>query len=107
MNAQAGTVARLRRLVDLYERGYQSTLVDQTVGKLFALEIKQAKAELQRLDERMAQYEHQYRMSSEEFYGRFTAGELGDDMDFMEWSIFYDMRQRTAAHLDELEARQQ
>ena len=38
-------------------------------------------------------YEEQFDMSSEEFYRRFRAGELGDGMDFVEWSAFYEMYQ--------------
>jgi hypothetical protein len=30
-------------------------------------------------------------MSSAEFYPKFRAGQLGDDLDFVEWSSFYQM----------------
>ena len=30
-------------------------------------------------------------MSSAEFYQKFRAGELGDDINFVEWSSFYQM----------------
>jgi 3-methyladenine DNA glycosylase AlkD len=41
-------------------------------------------------------------MTSAEFYQRFRSGELGDDMDFVEWSVFWDMRQATKRRLNEL-----
>ncbi len=41
-------------------------------------------------------------MTSREFYERFRTGELGDEMDFVEWSVFWDMRQATQQRLDSL-----
>ncbi len=32
-------------------------------------------------------------MSSADFYQRFHGGELGDEIDFMEWNAFYQMWQ--------------
>lgn len=52
---------------------------------------KSIKAELLELEKRLQTFESQYQMSSEEFYRRFRAGELGDAMDFFEWSVFYEM----------------
>ncbi len=34
-------------------------------------------------------------MTSDSFYRRFRAGMLGDGMDFVEWSIFWEMYQAT------------
>lgn len=99
MTVQTQTVNRLQSLLDLYRSGYRSPVVDQTVGKLIALEVKQCRDELQRLAARLSDYERQYEMSSDEFYRRFRAGELGDDMDMVEWSIFWDMRQATEKRL--------
>jgi hypothetical protein len=89
-------------LLNLYRGGYHSPVVDQTVGKLITLEVKQCRAELQRLTARLSRYEQQYRMTSDEFYRRFRSGELGDDMDWVEWSIFWDMHLATQERLADL-----
>ena len=34
-------------------------------------------------------------MTPSEAYRHFCAGELGDDMDFVEWGIFWEMYQAT------------
>jgi hypothetical protein len=102
MTVQSETVSRLQSLLDLYRDGYRSTVVDQTVGKLISLEARQCHAELQRLSARLAEYEKRYGMSSTEFYRRFRAGELGDEMDLVEWSVFWDMHQATQKRLDDL-----
>jgi hypothetical protein len=71
-------------------------------GKLISLEARQRRAELQRLAAHLAAYEQQYQMASDDFYQRFRRGELGDDMDLVEWSIFWDMRQMVAQRLNGL-----
>ena len=48
-------------------------------------------SELLDLEKRLKNFEFQYQMSSETFYQRFRAGELGDAMEFFEWSVFYEM----------------
>ena len=44
-------------------------------------------------------------MDSEEFNRRFQIGELGDNMDFVEWSIFWDIYQAELGRLPELSKR--
>ncbi|HBE21399.1 MAG TPA: hypothetical protein DEG17_23550 [Cyanobacteria bacterium UBA11149] len=48
-------------------------------------------SELLNLNNRLKSFESQYQMSSENFYQRFRVGELGDSIDFFEWSVFYEM----------------
>lgn len=43
------------------------------------------------LESRLKSLEQKYQMSSEQFYQRFQAGELGDSMDFFEWNTYYEM----------------
>ncbi len=102
MTVQTQTVGRLQSLLDLYLDGYQSRVVDQTLSKLISLEVGQCRAELQRLAARLTTYERQYGMTSREFYQRFRSGELGDAIDFVEWSAFWDMHQATQRRLDNL-----
>ena len=102
MAIETGTIDRLQSLIRLYHEGYQSPIIDQAVVKLIALEIEQARVELQRLEPRLLAYEQQYNMPSDEFYRRFRAGVLGDDIDFVEWSVFWDMAQATRRRLDAL-----
>jgi len=43
------------------------------------------------LETDLQQYETQYQSPSPEFYQKFRPGELKDDIDFCEWSSFYQM----------------
>lgn len=47
------------------------------------------------LEKECHEFEKTYSMKSEEFYVRFEKGELGDDMDFFEWSSAIDMLKET------------
>lgn len=85
------TISALEVLLQLYSSGYQSPVVDQTIRKLVRLETARISAEMQKLKERLSQYELKYQMQSAQFAQQFATGELDDSPDFVEWSIFWDM----------------
>ena len=58
-------------------------------------EMEPSDGELGRLAARLSAYEQGYGLTSDEFYRRFHTGELGDDVEFVEWSIFWEMYQAT------------
>ena len=43
------------------------------------------------LEQRLNNFETTYKMSSSDFYQEFKAGKLGDEIDFFEWGVFYEM----------------
>ena len=104
MEAAIRTLDKLRSLEQLYRHGFQSEVIDRTLDKLLAAEAEQARAERCDLEARLSAYEKQFNMSSQEFYHRFRSGELGDGMDLVEWSVFYEMYQDIRQRLDVLEA---
>jgi len=59
-------------------------LLDSAIQSSVVKEIKD-------LENRLKQFEETYRMTSEQFYRRFQAGELGDSIDFFEWNTYYEM----------------
>lgn len=98
------TAEKLKVLEHLYRQGVWSEVLDRTIDKLLAAELEQALAEKGDLEKRLAAYEAQYGMDSADFYRRFRAGELGDEMDFVEWSVFYEMYQALLERLEVLRA---
>ncbi len=102
MEAAIRTLDKLRSLEQLYRQGFRSEVIDRTLDKLLAAEAERALAERRDLEARLSAYEKQFNMSSQEFYRRFRAGELGDGMDFVEWSVFYEMYQAICQRLDVL-----
>ncbi len=102
MEVAVRTLKKLQGLERLYRHGFHSDVVDQTIDKLLELEIERARQERQDLASRLSSYEEKYQMSSEAFYRRFHAGELGDAMDFVEWDVCYGMHQAILERLEML-----
>jgi hypothetical protein len=53
------------------------------------------------LAKRLSIYEERYRLSSEEFFDKFTKGLLDDSIDFVEWSNDYQHFLSLKIELDE------
>jgi hypothetical protein len=104
MAVKATTLGKLHHLETLYRQGYRSDVVDQSLDKFMAVERATAQRELAHLEQRLKSFEVQYQMSSDDFYLRFRAGELGDAADFVEWSVFYEMRKSVQERLRLLES---
>jgi hypothetical protein len=43
------------------------------------------------LAEQLEEFERTYAMNSSDFYTRYESGEMGDDMDFIEWAATVEM----------------
>jgi hypothetical protein len=72
-------------------RGSADSTLDVVLDKL--LERKRAEL-IQHRDEMRAEleaFENQYGMTSVEFFDKFRRGELGDAMDFLDWSATWQM----------------
>ena len=77
--------------------------LERVFDKLIDGRLSEQRLLLARYDRDLAQFEQQYGMRSPEFYARFESGELGDDMDFFEWSGLWEMRQRLSSQIRRLE----
>jgi transposase-like protein len=99
---QKGEAAKLE--TELYEQIGQLKIELEWMKKLLDLEVQRARHDIEALQTRLAAYERQYSLSSEEFYRQFRAGTLGDAIDFVEWSCFWDMYQAAQRRLNELTA---
>lgn len=90
-------VKRLEQYVAADEDAVDQVL-EQTLDKLLERESTRLLESKARLTERIAGFESQYQMPSSDFYPRFERGELGDAMDYIEWSVTVEM-------VDDLERR--
>ena len=73
----------------LMEMGAGS-LVENTVNKLIIIQIARYQAFAEQMRPELRTFEEKFRMSSEECYHRFDAGELGDAGDYFEWVGLYE-----------------
>lgn len=77
--------------------------LDRMIGKLLEVALSQHKLRLQRYEQELREFEQRYGMESAEFYQQFAAGELGDAIDFFEWSGLYELRQDIVEKIRKLE----
>jgi hypothetical protein len=99
MLADTSTAAKFEVLETLLRQGYQSDLIDRTLEKIIALETENIRKQLSDILSKIRRFEKQYEMTSEDFYRSYERGEMGDSVDFMEWSSLYDMSHLLEHHL--------
>src|SRR5262245_47720773 len=80
----------LHRKVDAMEKVGAGALADQALRKLIRLHLQKYEKQLVEVQKELEPFERQYGLSSEECYRRFTAGEMGDAADIMDWMGLYD-----------------
>jgi hypothetical protein len=78
-------------------------LADQALTKIIQIEIDRLKQEQQRLKIELTKFESTYQMTSEACQQKFEAGELGDAVEFFEWTSVYSIYQRNEHMLRSLE----
>lgn len=81
----------VRNFERLYTRGFRDRVTDAALLKVAMSQIARDETVLRDLERDLAEFEQQYQMSSEVFYKRWRAGELGDAADFMDWNALYQI----------------
>ena len=89
----------IERLERLYRAGFHDPFLDKALHKIIDHQVTRDEADLQRVDEALAEFEERYGLTSEDFWSRFQAGQMADTADFMEWNVLCKMRQRITARL--------
>lgn len=77
--------------------------LDQVLTKLLDLALSQQRARLERYERDLSEMEERHGMDSAEFYRRFSAGELGDDLDWFEWAGLYELKLDLLQRIQQLE----
>lgn len=85
---------RVQTLEKLYAEGQVSPVIDLALEKALAYERGEAQHQLAQLEQDLAEFEQEYGLTSDGFYARFEAGEMGDAVDFVEWASLFQMAQR-------------
>ena len=79
-------------------------VIETTINKLLGREYERMVELKTRLTGELAQFEKRYDLQSDHFYQRYEAGELGDDVDFIEWAATVEMLMNVNRRLELLEA---
>ncbi len=83
-------------------RRKSDALIDPVLDKLIDQERQSLLKQRAELRAELDQFERQYAQESAKFYEKFQRGEMGDDMDFFDWSATWRMYQSTLASLETL-----
>ena len=92
-----------RKLELLQETYSEPAELDRMLGKLLEMALIQHRLRLEQYEQDLREFEKRYGMESAAFYRQFEAGELGDAIDFFEWSGLYELRQDILEKIHKLE----
>jgi hypothetical protein len=87
-------LVQLRKLEHYVTTYGDDQLIASSLSKIVDYKIQRYETILNDLRSDLLAFEQQYQQQSDEFYRAFKRGELGDDMDFVEWGSLYEMYQR-------------
>ena len=80
----------LQKKVEAMEKVGAGAVADQALRKLIRLYLQKYEKQLAEVQKELEPFERQYGLSSEECSRRFTAGDMGDAADIMDWMGLYD-----------------
>lgn len=74
-------------------------VLDLAIDKLITRERKRILDLCARLTEQLKEFEQKYALGSSDFYKRYESGEMGDEMDFVEWASTIEMQENAKNRL--------
>ena len=80
------------------------SVLELAIDKLLHREIHRVEQLKERLSAQIKKFEQKYGLSASDFYARFSSGEMGDEMDFIEWAATIEMLTNTSKRLTLLSA---
>ncbi|MCD4787279.1 MAG: hypothetical protein K8R09_03555 [Desulfobacterales bacterium] len=83
-------VKRLEQYLAVDSSAIDSVL-QMAIDKLLARETARMSELKKRLAAQLKEFEEHYELKSADFYTRYEKGEMGDSMDFIEWSATVEM----------------
>lgn len=90
----------IKGLEQLFEKNLSDEYLQKAISKVISYEIAKTIEESNELSAELKIYEQRLGMTSEDFFRKFNAGELGDSADFFEWSALYQMYLRASERLN-------
>lgn len=96
-------VAVFEALRDVY---HNDEALEQSLGKLLQFKLEDERRRLAEYERDLRAFEEQYEMGSAEMNEKFESGELGDAMDFFEWSGLFVLSERLRQKVERLEKSQ-
>jgi hypothetical protein len=64
--------------------------LESSLNKLIGFQVQKYRTNIKQIRHELNRFETEYKMSSEVFFKKFEAGEIGDDADYFEWAALYE-----------------
>lgn len=97
------TLAKVKTLERFVKKYGEDRMISQTIAKMLDYKLQRYNEQLKRLDKDIKRFERVYGKDSSVFFKEFKEGKLADNMDFVEWSSLYQMRNNLLEKKRELE----
>ncbi len=101
------TIDKAERLTHFLKahRRESDAVIDPVLDKLLDRERQALIKQRDELRAELDQFESQYALESSEFHEKFKSGEMGDDVDFIDWYGVWRMYQNTLKSLETLDSK--
>ncbi len=96
-------LSKVKTLEDLIKIGREDEVISKTIDKLTLYKLDTLKKDLEDIENKIFILEKKYKMDSVQFLQRFEQGEIGDDIDYLEWSSLLDIKDRITQRLKTFE----
>ena len=96
LNIPTNNKGKIQNLINIFGSN------DLFVDNFLEYHINRLKREIARMQFALNKYETKYNLTSELFYKKIEAGELGDDKDFVMWSGIYELLSESKKQLSQL-----
>jgi len=82
---------------------FEKKYITSTMNKMFKVELDMVRREIMQIESSLAELEKRHNMSSDIFYVKFNAGELGDDREYIKWYAYKDTHNKLMERVKEIE----
>ena len=82
---------------------FEKKYITSTMNKMFKVELYMVRREIMQTESSLAELEKRHNMSSDIFYVKFNAGELGDDREYIKWYAYKDTHNKLMGRVKEIE----
>src|SRR3972149_7938692 len=96
------TLSKVKKLEKFIQKHGEDTVISQTIVKMLEYKIQKFDEQIKKLNKELKKFERIYKKKSEVFSKEFNDGKLGDNIDFIEWSSLFKMRNRLLVKKSEL-----
>lgn len=97
MNQTLAKIKRLEKLVQ--EFPINDTVLDLTLDKILEREINKLEMKIADFSNQIRQWEETYQINSTSFIEKFESGQMGDNMDFVEWASTLEMKAKSEKYV--------